>query len=240
MKRCFAATATLAALLLATPASPRAQELVFSTIEGSPDVEVVVAVLREAYARLGIDIVVQRLPANEALRRSSSGEVDGEVSRIDGVARDYPNLIQVPVPVGYIQGAVFSRDVDLHLAGWHSLRPYRVGRVSGVLFAERGTRGFDTIVAEDYQELIDLLLADRVDLIVAPYINGRVAIRNHPDGAELKLNGIIETFLLYHYLHARHADRATAVAEVLKSMLRDGTMREIFDRTVASLVGESP
>lgn len=239
MKR-FLTPVPLVAFLLIAPASARAQQLVFSTIEGSPDVEIVVAVLKEAYARLGIEILVQRLPANEALRRSSSGEVDGEVSRIDGVARDHPNLIQVPVPVGYIQGAVFSRDVDLHLAGWHSLRPYRVGRVSGVLFAERGTRGFDTVVADDYDELIDLLLTDRVDLIVAPYINGRVAIKNHPGGAELELNGIIETFLLYHYLHARHADLATAVAEVLKSMLRDGTMRDIFDRTTVSLVGESP
>ena len=37
------------------------------------------------------------------------------------------------------------------------MRPYHIGRVRGVLFAEKGTRGMQTVVAEDYAELVDLL-----------------------------------------------------------------------------------
>ena len=193
----------LLTLLLTLPAIAESR-LVFTTIEGSPDTLTGEAVLKEAYERMGIEINVLRLSAKEALRRSNAGEADGEVTRIDGASRRYPNLVQIPIPISYIQGAVFSKNPDLDLVGWHSLRPYRIGRVKGILFAERGTRGMKTKVASDYDGLIELMLTDQVDLVIVPYINGLISIRKHPRGGELQLNGILETYLLYHYLHQSH------------------------------------
>jgi len=210
--------------------------LVFSTIEDSPDTVVSGVILKEAYHRLGIEISIQSFSGTEALRRANAGEVDGEVCRIDGASKQFTNLVQLTVPVNYVQGAVFSRNPDLHLVGWHSLRPYRIGRVRGVLFAEKGTRGMETVVAEDYDELVALLDKGEVDVVVAPYVNGRFAIVHHPHGDEMKLNGILESYLLYHYLHKKHENLAPAVGKVLKSMVKDGTVTEMRRRAIQEML----
>jgi ABC-type amino acid transport substrate-binding protein len=216
-------------------ASDSEVRLEFSTIEESPDTIASGVVLREAYRRLGIEISIQHFSGAEALRQSNSGQVDGEVCRIDGASKQYTNLVQVSVPINYIQGAVFSKDPDLNLVGWHSLRPYRVGRVKGILFSERGTRGMETVVAEDYDQLIDLLDENEVDVVVAPYLNGRVAILEHPDGEDLKLNGVLESYLLYHYLHQKHRELVPAIERVLKGMVKDGTVTDMRDEVVSQL-----
>ena len=156
--------------LLLTLSAVAESRLVFTTVEGSPDTLTAEAVLKEAYKRMGVEINVLRLSAKEALRRSNAGEADGEVARIDGASKQYANLVQIPIPISYIQGAVFSKNPDLDLVGWHSLRPYRIGLVKGILFAERGTRGMKTNVVPVRQT--KYLLPERKPLIFW-YIPGR-------------------------------------------------------------------
>jgi ABC-type amino acid transport substrate-binding protein len=212
--------------------------LVFSTIERFPDTLAGARVLEEAYRRLGIEIRIEELSGTEALRQSNAGLVDGEVGRIDGASKQFTNLVQVAIPISYMQGAVFSKDPDLHLVGWHSLRPYRVGRVEGVLFSEQGTRGMNTVVADDYEELIELLQQDKVDVVVAPYLNGQLAIQAYEGADDLQLNGVLESYLLYHYLHSKHRDLVPAVEKVLKAMVKDGTTTDILHEYVEELTGE--
>lgn len=221
--------------VLASPANEAENQLVFSSIENFPDTATGELVLAEAYRRLGIDIRIKHFPGAKALQQSNSGQVDGEVGRIDGASKKFKNLVQISIPISYMQGAVFSKDPDLRLVGWHSLRPYRVGRVKGVLFSEQGTRGMNTVEAENYSDLINMLEQDQVDVVVAPYLNGLIAIRDHPNGNNLKLNGVLESYLLYHYLHSKHCDMIPAIQKVLKVMLKDGTTTDIRNKFVAEL-----
>lgn len=214
------------------------QQLELATVANSPDTTVSASILKKAYRRLGIDITVLELPASEALQRANSGQADGEVQRIDGISHNFPNLIQVPIPINYIQGAVFSKKKKRKLRGWHSLRTFRIGLVKGVIFAEKGTRGMQVQVAGSYDQLIDLLLNDQVDLIVLPYINGAAAIRQHPRGEQLHLNGIIETYLLYHYLHKKHEKLLPAITARLKKMLLNGTIPDMRREIVSELAGK--
>ncbi len=124
------------------------QQLELTAVANSPDTGVSGEVLKEAYRRLGIDISILKLGASEALQRSNSGSADGEVQRIDGISRNFPNLLQVPIPINYIQGAVFSKNNALKLRGWHSLRTFKIGLVKGIIFAEKGTRGMQVLMAE--------------------------------------------------------------------------------------------
>ena len=225
-------------LLLCVPGMAN-QRLELTTVANSPDTSVSSDVLKEAYRRLGIDISIRGLGASEALQRSNSGLADGEVQRIDGISRNFPNLIQVPIPINYIQGAVFSKNSALKLRGWYSLRTFKIGLVKGIIFAEKGTSGMQVQMTETYDQLIELLLNDQVDLIVVPYINGAVAIRQHPQGGQLHLNGILETYLLYHYLHKTHEKLVPAITSTLKSMLLDGTITTMRSKIVSDLTGDS-
>lgn len=230
--------ALLIFLLLSMPLMAN-QQLELTTVANSPDTSVSAKVLKKAYHRLGIDITVLELPASEALQRANSGQADGEVQRIDGISRNFPNLIQVPIPINYIQGAVFSKKKKRKLRGWHSLRIFKIGLVKGVIFAEKGTRGMQVQMAQSYAELIDLLLNDKVDLIVVPYINGAASIRQHPQGDKLHFNGILETYLLYHYLHKQHEKLLPAITARLKKMLLNGSIPDMRRKIVSELTGES-
>src|SRR6516164_7155708 len=72
--------------------------LVISGIDSNIEGTAAKQILTEAYQRLGITIVLKTFPAERALLISNSGvESDGELLRISGLGKDYPNLVVVPV-----------------------------------------------------------------------------------------------------------------------------------------------
>ncbi|MBC8177316.1 MAG: hypothetical protein H8E19_07905 [Deltaproteobacteria bacterium] len=69
------------------------EPLRFARITNTPDQMVGSEILKLAYKRLGIPIVIVEMPGKRALVESSEGRIDGEVHRIFRVGKDYPTLI---------------------------------------------------------------------------------------------------------------------------------------------------
>jgi len=229
---------TLAALIIFGLHATAAQgaRLTFSSFEGSPGQEMSVLILKEAYASIGIEVVVIRYPGLRSLKTANEGRVDGEVSRFKAFERDYPNLIAVPVPVNHLQGTAFSKNGAIELRGWESLRDYTIGITRGMKFAERGTAGMSTVRANSHQQLFQLLDKGRVDVAINPFVNGVVIIN------KLKLEGIhaLEPPLmridLYHFLHKRHAALVPKITDSIRKLEASGRIDEIrkqFFRDIA-------
>jgi hypothetical protein len=87
MRRAVRSVTWAALLLGATGAVDGADRLQLAGVEGSHDVQAGIAVLREAYRRLDMEIEIRVLPAHLALVQANSGMVDGEVQRIASAAR---------------------------------------------------------------------------------------------------------------------------------------------------------
>ena len=226
-------------LLLVCPISRAQDTLVLTTVKGSADVNAGVAVVREAYKRLGIEIIVQHLQGKEALESSNSGKVDGEVQRIDGITRTFTNLVQVPIPVNYLQGTAFSKRYNFPIKGWFSLEAYRIGIVKGIIFAKQGTQGMDVKVAETYEELVAMLKTGEVDVAVMPRINGLVALKKHKSKDIKELEGVLETLFLYHYLNKKNKHLVPKLEKELKRMLLDGTTWQIRHQVYEQLLKEN-
>lgn len=145
-----------------------AEPLVLVTPVNTVDTVISEVIVREAYRRIGTDIVIKKYPAERALHLANQGEVAGEIQRIDGIAANYPNLIQVYPPINYIEGVVFSKSVAFEIDGWESLRPYRIGIIRGIKFAERNTVGMNVLQASVYSALFKMLDRKRFDIIVSP------------------------------------------------------------------------
>jgi len=64
-------------------------------------------------------------------------------------------------------------------------------------------------------------------------LGGDIALRRGTQG--VVRNGMLSSFLLYHYLNRRHAALVPRIEQVLKDMLLDGTIARIRERTVARL-----
>jgi polar amino acid transport system substrate-binding protein len=213
-------------------AQPLPASLSLVTVEDSYEVEIGIAVLTEAYERLGVELEVERLPGDLALRRSSSGAADGEVHRIDGIEGDYPSLVQVGIPINYIEVGVYSRDPEFEPRSWLDLQHLDVGIVRGILAAERLTDRLDVRRVDTYEELIALLQRDQVDVIVTPLINTEVALIRGALDDSVYMNGVMDTYLLYHYLHEEHTALVPVVETILKEMLAHGRVAEIRAETV--------
>ena len=214
-----------------------AQEpLIVAYIPDSVDHHAGRAVMEEAYRRLEIPVELRGFPADEALEASNGGKVDAELMRIDGVHLRFTNLVQVPIPINFIQAAAFSKEYHFPILGWHSLRPYKIGIVKGIRFAERGTEGMEVRAAESYVELIEWIHDGKVDVGVMPRISGLVALRrsDHADVKEMK--GVLETMLAYHYLHRTRSDLRPRLSKVLKQMLLEGTTKRLRNEAYTRLL----
>jgi ABC-type amino acid transport substrate-binding protein len=224
------------AVLVGWAGSLRAQHLPASlslvTVEDSYEAEIGIAVLVEAYERLGVEIGVERLAGDLALRRSSSGGADGEVHRIDGITGEYPTLVQVGIPINYIEVGVFSRDPELEPRSWLDLQGLEVGIVRGIIAAERLTHRLDVRRVDTYEELLALLDRGQVDAIVTPLINTEVALIRGALDEGVHMNGVMDTYLLYHYLHEEHAPLVPAIEAILKEMLIHGRVAQIRSETL--------
>ena len=226
-------------LIAGGPALAAGNKVSIAAIEGLADVPAGEAVIRKAYGRLGIDIEIRRVPPAEALRQSNGGEVSAELQRIDGISARYENLVQVPIPINLIQGVVFSRKYRFPVTGWHSLRPYRIGIVKGILFAEVNTYGMEVEVFNSYPELVDALDQDTVDVAVMPRVEGLSILQGMQRDDIGEMEGILETLFLYHYVHKSRSELVEQLSPVLKNMLQTGETRRLREAAHARLLESS-
>lgn len=225
-------------LLGITPAAAE-DAVVVATIDGLADVPAARTIVEEAYRRIGLPVEFRAFSAAEALRQSNAGEVDAELQRIDGISARFPNLVQVPIPINMILGVAYSRKYRFPVTGWHSLRPYQVGIVEGILFAEVNTSGMDVRRYKTYAELIAALGRDEVDVAVMPRIEGRSMLGSNGFDDIVEMEGVLESQFLYHYVNRKRGDLVERLIPVLKEMLTSGETRRIHDRALA-VAGERP
>ena len=210
-------------------AAPWPHRLELSTIANSHIQTISTEIVQHAYRQLGITTAIHALPAERALHFANSGLVDGEISRIDGLAPHYPNLIQLPVAINYLQASAFSFDPDIRLSDWQSLAPYRIGILRGNKFAEQGTLGLDVQAVNTPAQLLKMLSKGRLDVIITSFVASHRLYRLlQAEASPLKLVRLqsrLPRIELYHYLHQRHRDLVPAMTRQLRTMERHGTLR---------------
>lgn len=207
-----------------------------SGVLGSADQSAAALVVKEAYRRLGHQLDIDWQPGAKALELSNGGERDGELQRVDGVSKKFTNLIQLEIPVNFLQGGVYSRTQSFKVDGWYSLKPYRIGIVKGIVFAREGTQGMNVTEADNHQQLFEHLRDGVVDIVVVPRINGQLAIKENKVPGLKEMDGVLETLFLYHYVHKKHAQLVPALESTLKTMLLDGTTRKLRTQAHADLL----
>jgi polar amino acid transport system substrate-binding protein len=184
-------------------------------------------ILKEAYARIGIAVTTQEFPGERALRMSNSGAVDGEVNRIRGIAKIYPNLRIVPVAINLIDGMAFTKNPEIKIKTWDSLSPYIIGLRTGAKFAEFGTQGMNVISVTTNDQVFRMLDKRRVDVAISTRIEGVLTVKN------LKLRNIrlleppLLTIELFHFLNKKHEALTPRITKALEEMGREGRIRSI-------------
>lgn len=225
----------LAALMMLWMTPLAAQDTFTVSSTGSLVARVAEKALHAAYAELDIDVQFKRFPPKEVLQMSNTGKVDAELTRIAGIEKEFPNLVMVPVPVIQVKHSAFTRGETLQLAGWESLRPYKIGIRRGIILHDRKTQGMQRLFADTNEQLFRLLEQGRVEVVASNALVGGILIH------KLQLTGItmveppLSTSDLYHYVHKKHTQLVPKLTQVLKAMTADGRLDAIRKQTIAEL-----
>jgi len=180
------------------------------------------------FQRLGMQVQIQHIAAERGLLNSNSGIDDGEVARIEGIERLYPNLIRVPEAVMSYQMVAFSRGLHLTVNGTASLAPYDVGIVIGWKSLEHAITGVRSLIkVETGEQLFNMLVMGRIDLAIFEKQQGLNLIRRMGlHGIEVQQRPIIvgEQFM---FLNKKHAALIPKLTAELRAMKQDGSFQRI-------------
>lgn len=195
-------------------------------------------VLVEAYAQLRpkVELDFKVLPAERALASSNKGIMDGEVNRIRGIDKKYPNLVMVPVSINSFRGVAFSANKDLKINGWQSISKLKVGIRGGIKFSENGTRGFKKLTRVPSNEIL-LLQAQKgwIDVGISSYVSAYGIIKNKKlKGVHLLEPPLVE-LRLFHYLHKKNKELIPKITAILKKMEEAGRIKEIKEEYLSAL-----
>lgn len=210
-------------LLLSLPL--RAEELQLSVIANNPTHEEVWRVVQAAAKRAGIPAAARLVPAERALAMANSGATDGDVGRIEGLEKQYPNLVRVPEPVFHYSAFAFALNKLDVAAGWESLRGHTVCIRRGIKLFELRTEGMQRQVLEDEGSIVRMLRSGGCEMALLEPNNPVVKAELAAQPPLYKLLPPLEVTPLYLYLHKSHAGLVPRFAEALKQMRQEGTLQ---------------
>ena len=191
---------------------------------------------KEAFKRIGYTLNTVQLPAERGLRNVNAGIEDGEMSRIKGLDKLYPNLIRVPEKIMDWEFVGFSNQPINLDKGWPSLQFHAVTFINGWKILEKNVpQQAEITKVRTPEQLFSILQKQRTDLILYERWGGLLYIKQH------KLKGIqlnsppLAVREMFIYLHKKHIDLVPKLASTLKQMKQDGSYQSIVNKILKPL-----
>lgn len=190
-------------------------------------------VIQEAFKRINLRIDIEHLPAERSLANADAGITAGDFVRISGLEKLYPNLVMVPEKITDFEFVAFSKTLRLKTSSWETLKPFDVAIVRGWKILEKNLVGTHSLTfAHDQNQLFNLLVNDRADIIVYSRFEGYALIRSQGLDGIKALEPPLDVREMYLYLNKKHLDLVQPLAKALRKMKEDGTYTEIKNKTL--------
>ena len=204
-------------------------KLLISRFKNADGDKVVSYVLEQIYKQVGYEIAFVDYPGKKSVEKANAGEADGENMRRSGLARIYPNLIQLSHPHVEMNFRIYTKHNDEYFAAPDSWKSSRVGIVRGVIVAEEITQGLKPVLYDSVGELFDQLNQDKIDVAIATdLIGGLEVFLNHPRANIRAWGNSLKTVFLYHYVHKRHAALVPVLNEQIELLRKNGGLQKFY------------
>lgn len=185
-------------------------------------------VYEELGKRTGLKFVIQPLSGERALLNANEGIDDGDVCRIAGMEKGYPNLVRVPELLMSAKLKVFSRDANFAVTGADSLKPYDVAILTGWKIVEKTVVGTRSVVnLETFEQMFEMLDKGRVDLAIAEEMMSKQVIKTLGLRSIRVLNPPLLEVDWYLYLNKKHASLVPQLTKAIREMRQDGTLQKL-------------
>ncbi len=187
---------------------PKRNPMIISLCRLHASHSLVASKVKRAYQYLGYEIEFQYLPCGRSLFVANSGTIDGEMGRIKTAVHKFKNLLVVDYPLLEFKGVVFSHKIKSDVKSFKDLAPFRIGIIRGELYAEIGTQGMNVFPFGNYQQLLQKLKENEVDVAVGIHENF-MREKKRVIFSESQINIIgkpVYESQLYHLVHKKNRD----------------------------------
>lgn len=195
---------------------------------------IIVPILTEAFKRNGINFKAVHHPSLRSLAYSSTGRLDGELHRVydfynvsDG---KYPDLIRIETEMQTIWFAVFSTK-KIIFNTWDYLKNHKVSYSRGKKILKRLLLQYlpkeQILVANDDIHAFKMLSDGIVDIVVSGSKLGDYLLETHSQFSGITKIKQITPVRMYSYIHKKHKQLATKIADTIEQMKRDGSYAKI-------------
>jgi polar amino acid transport system substrate-binding protein len=197
-------------------------------------------IAREAFRRADFGLKLERLPAERGLLNANTGLDDGDLSRIAGLEKIYPNLVRVPEKLVDWHFVAFTRKPDLRHITWSMLQPLAVGHIKGWKIYEQNLLQHQHVTtAGSAEQLFTMLDKNRIEVALYERSMGLALVQK----MGIQNIRIIEPSLaereMFIYLHRKHADKAPAIAAALRDIKREGLYVRVCQAKLAPFKAET-
>ncbi len=194
-------------------------------------------VLQRAYTKVGLNPKFDYMALQESLIQANSGRTDGEISRIRKITTKYPNLVEVPVVINYVEAISFSKDPLVKIEKWSDLESYKIAIVKGAKFIEKGTLGMDRVMAPGFIDAFELLQNNEVDLVVTAKATGLFMIYKYKYHNIKPVGSVLQRLDLFHFVNKKNVNLLPLITPVLKEMSLSGEIRYIRGAYLNKILG---
>ncbi|MDX1514745.1 MAG: ABC transporter substrate-binding protein [Gammaproteobacteria bacterium] len=186
-------------------------------------------VVAEAFRRAGLGLEIIDVPAERGLLNANAGIDDGDLSRIGGLERLYPNLRPVPEKLFEQEYVALTRRVHLETDRWDRLNPFTVAHIKGwKIFENDAYRPAELVRVENLPQLLMMLGRDRIDIALIERWMGLAEGRRQQIHDLRALEPPLARREIFLYLHKKHEPLLPRIAEALRELKTDGTHERLF------------
>jgi len=164
-----------------------------------------------------------KLPAERGLINANASIEDGELARVAGINKLYPNLVPVPEKLVDYQFVAFVRRARPSTDSWASLEPFSVGHIKGWKNLERAvTPATEVTTVDSAEQLFTMLGKNRIDVALYERWMG-VALGKQMQMQDLRVvDPPLQMQSMFTYLHKRHAEKVPAIVAALRAIKAEG------------------
>jgi len=192
----------------------------------------------EAFMRLGYQFELNVYPSKRLAQVVNSGIIDGDVSRIKQMhsGNRYPNMVRVDESITEMNISAFTHNKELKINRWDAFtqnnlkiaypRGYRIVEINlpGVVDKSR------IIEISDSLQGCRMLIGERFDVLIDVKRTIELLLQeNEFKDHQVKHAGILETIILYPYLHKKNDYLVAKLAHTLKNMKEEGVFEQIVN-----------
>lgn len=217
-------------LLLAAPCEAR--QITLSTGEDQTNARSAYlnALLAECFSRMDVDLTIEIMPHKRSLEAAQQEVVDGTFIRTELIAKNYPELVMVPVPLIESRVTAYATDPAIleSITCWESMTPYRVAYIDGWQWVEHHLPGCTNLCRiKKKMSLLLFLSRGRADIAIYEETLGAEEIRKMDIKNIHVLDNPLSVTNMYLYMHRRHLGMVPEIADTLSAMIDDGTFQAL-------------